>query len=103
MQLVAADGSLATLLDWEKLIATDTWVTRTASLTDYGGQTVFLYFGQSSGEARYVDNITVLTDGSPRWLCQVRMAARPSIAGPGELGGYGGPGFSPGPGSGPGP
>jgi hypothetical protein len=34
VQLVAADGSLATLLDWEKLIATNTWVTRTASLTD---------------------------------------------------------------------
>jgi hypothetical protein len=73
VQLFAADGTLATLLDWEKLTVTNTWVTRTASLTNYAGQTVFLYFqqndgGQGSDEARYVDNIAVLTDGPPLYL-----------------------------------
>lgn len=61
------------LLDWEKLASTNTWVNRTVSLTNYAGQTVFLFFqqndgGQSSGEARYIDNVAVLTEGTPLYL-----------------------------------
>jgi hypothetical protein len=73
VQVGGAVGTPATLLDWEALTATNTWVTRTASLTNYAGQTVFLFFEQSDGgkgsrEARYVDNITVLTEGPPLFL-----------------------------------
>lgn len=71
--LAGADGALVQLIGWEKLAATNTWVTRTASLTNYAGQTVAFYFlqtggGQGVGEARYVDNIAVLTDGPPLYI-----------------------------------
>lgn len=71
--LVPANGTSTVLLNWEQLTATNTWFHRTASLTNYAGQTVFLYFlqhdgGQSSREARYVDNVTILTEGLPIYL-----------------------------------
>ena len=48
-------------------------MSRTASLTDYAGQTVTLYFlqndgGLGSGEGRYVDNIAVQTDRPPLYV-----------------------------------
>jgi hypothetical protein len=68
--LVPANGNTTVLLDWEQLAATNTWVTRTANLTNYAGQTVSVFFQQNDGgqgvhETRYVDNIAVLTDGAP--------------------------------------
>jgi hypothetical protein len=68
-----ADGSFVPLLNWEKLTATNSWVNRTTSLANFVGQTVTLYFVQNdggcgTGEARYVDNVAVLTDGPPRYV-----------------------------------
>jgi hypothetical protein len=68
--LVPVSGTATVLLDWEKLAVTNVWVSRTASLTNYAGQTVFLYFQQQNGGlgndgTRYVDNVGVLTDGPP--------------------------------------
>lgn len=73
MVLVPANGISTSLLNWEELTATNTWFHRTASLTNYAGQTVSLYFlqhdgGQSSHEARYVDNVTIQTSGLPVYL-----------------------------------
>ncbi len=66
-------NSTNTLVNWEKLPATNVWVTRTGSLTNLAGQTVWLYFEQNDGgrgvnEARYVDNIRVLTEGPAAYL-----------------------------------
>lgn len=73
VQIRGTNGSLATLLDWEKLAATNVWQTRSTSLTNYAGQTVTLYFeqndgGQSSSKARYLDNITISTSGAPTYI-----------------------------------
>ena len=73
LQLQPPVGSLVTLLPWAGLPATNTWFTLTASLTNYAGQTVTLYFeqmdgGQGNGESRYVDNVDVLTTGPPLYL-----------------------------------
>ncbi len=73
VRLQGADGASVTLLDWEGLTNKNTWVTRTASLTNYAGQTVTIYFeqndgGQGSGEYRYVDNVAVLTTGPAVYL-----------------------------------
>ncbi|MDB6065517.1 MAG: hypothetical protein JWR26_1725 [Pedosphaera sp.] len=66
------DGNFATLLDWEKL-TDQNWVSRSASLTNFSGQTVTIYFeqndgGQGSGEYRYVDNVVMHTTGTPLYL-----------------------------------
>jgi len=68
-----ATGSLVTLLPWAGLTNKNTWFTLTASLANYAGQTVTLYFeqmdgGQGNGEYRYVDNIAVLTAGPALYL-----------------------------------
>jgi hypothetical protein len=63
-------GHRVTLLDWEKLPQPNVWVRRTASLRIYAGKTVTLWIeqndgGKGSGEYRYVDNLTVNSDGIP--------------------------------------
>lgn len=68
VRLQRGDGTFVTLLDWAGLASPNTWVSRTADLGNYAGQTVTLYFeqndgGQGSGEYRYVDNVSVLTTG----------------------------------------
>ena len=73
VRLQPPDGTWVTLLDWEKLATANTWVTRTASLTNFAGQTVTLCFeqndgGRGSGEQRYVDNVAVLTAGPALYL-----------------------------------
>lgn len=70
VRLVRPDGNSVTLLNWEKLPKANTWVTRSASLTPYAGQTVTLYFdqndgGQGAGEFRYIDNVTIQTTSAP--------------------------------------
>ena len=68
VQIQPPSGGLVTLLPWAGLSPANSWFTVTASLTNFAGQTVTLYFeqldgGQGSGEARCVDNVQVLTAG----------------------------------------
>ena len=48
VRLQRPDGLFATLLDWEVLKSPNTWVTRSASLAAYAGQTVTLWCGDAS-------------------------------------------------------
>ena len=72
VRLQAADGTSVTLRDWEQL-KTTAWVAQTASIANYAGQTVTIYFEQNdgglgAGEYRYVDNVAILTAGTPIYL-----------------------------------
>ena len=72
VRVLRPDGTYVVLLDWE-LLKTTNWVARTASLTNYAGQTVTIYFEQNdgglgSGEYRYVDNVAILTAGAPLYI-----------------------------------
>jgi hypothetical protein len=65
-------GSFFTLLDWDTPTTTN-WVTRTINLSGYAGQAVTLYFEQNDGgqgfkERRFVDNVNIMTIGSPLYL-----------------------------------
>lgn len=73
VQIQPPAGGLVTLLPWAGLSPANTWFTLTASLTNFAGQTVTLWFeqldgGQGNGEARYVDNVQVLTTGPAVYL-----------------------------------
>jgi len=73
VRLQRADGSFVTLLDWETLSEPNVWVSRSADLTGFSGQTVTVVFeqndgGQGSGEHRHLDNVLVLTDGPPVYV-----------------------------------
>jgi hypothetical protein len=73
VQIRDSAGALTTLLDWEQLSVTDAWVTRSASLTNFAGQTVTIYFHQNDGgpgsnPTRYVDNVSVVSDGPALYL-----------------------------------
>lgn len=68
-----ASGTSATLLDWSGLTNHGVWTNQTVSLAGYAGQTVILFFEQANGgqgvnEERYVDNVTILANGSPIYL-----------------------------------
>jgi hypothetical protein len=70
VRLQQPDGTWTTLLNWEKLTTPNTWATRNASLRIHAGQTVTLRFeqldaGEVRGGFRYLDNIMVLTEGTP--------------------------------------
>ena len=72
VRLKRLDGVFVTLLNWEGLAIHNSWVTRSANLAPYAGQTVTIYFeqndgGQGSGEYRYVDNVALLTVGPPAY------------------------------------
>ena len=65
--MLRPDGIFITVQNWDTP-TNQNWVTRLASLTNFAGQTVTLYFeqndgGQGNGEYRFVDNIQVLTTG----------------------------------------
>ena len=73
VRLLGANGAYATLLDWSGLTNHEVWVTNSASLADYAGQTVTLLFEQADGgqgvnEQRYVDNVRILTAGSALYV-----------------------------------
>lgn len=73
VQLQTPGGNMVTLLPWAGLSTPNAWSTLSAGLAQYAGQTVTLYFqqmdgGQGSGEYRYVDNVNILTSGSPVYL-----------------------------------
>jgi len=70
LRLDDGEGRSVILLDWERLSQPNQWVRRTVSLRAYAGKTVTLWIeqndgGKGSGEYRYVDNITINTEGSP--------------------------------------
>ena len=70
VRLQQPDGTWTTLLNWESSTNPNTWVTRSASLRLHAGRTVTLRFeqgdaGQGSEGFRYLDNIKILTTGTP--------------------------------------
>lgn len=73
VRLVNASGVITNLLDWEKLSITNTWVSRTANISNYAGQTVTFYFEQDDSSlgnngTRFVDNVVVNSAGSALYL-----------------------------------
>ncbi|MEO7299038.1 MAG: choice-of-anchor J domain-containing protein, partial [Verrucomicrobiota bacterium] len=65
--VITPNPPLTVLLDWDTPTTTN-WVNRTVSLASYAGQTITFYFDQTDGgpdtnNARFVDNIAILTDG----------------------------------------
>lgn len=72
VRLLQPNGTFVTLLNWEQL-TNGNWVSRTADISAYAGQTVIFYFeqndgGMGSGEFRYVDNVSITAGGAPVWL-----------------------------------